>query len=100
MDRYKNTGITRDKRNNKVYKTTIYPKINPSPSDLIIRAKQGDRLDMLAHRFYGDVTLWWVIAQANNLRNGSLYVDPGKKLRIPKDLAKIFNDLKKLQQSR
>jgi len=25
----------------------------------------GDRLDALAYRYYGDPTLWWVIADAN-----------------------------------
>lgn len=26
---------------------------------------EGDRLDSLAHNYYGDPRLWWVIAQAN-----------------------------------
>jgi len=30
------------------------------------RWKVGDRLYKVAHRFYGDSTYWWVIAQFNN----------------------------------
>ena len=41
----------------------------------------GDRLDMLAHQFYGDVSLWWYIAKANNLN--SINVPAGKSVVIP-----------------
>ena len=41
----------------------------------------GDRLDILAHQFYGDVTLWWYIAKANGLSD--LRVDAGISIRIP-----------------
>ena len=34
-------------------------------------------------KFYGDVTLWWVIAKANNISNGSIFLESGKQLRIP-----------------
>ena len=41
----------------------------------------GDRLDHLAHQFYGDVSLWWYIAKANNLK--FMTVPTGISLRIP-----------------
>ena len=39
----------------------------------------GDRLDLLANQFYGDVTLYWIISTANpNYINfGSLFIDEG-----------------------
>ncbi len=40
-------------------------------------------LDLLAKEFYGDETLWYVIARANNLGKGSMYVPPGEIIRIP-----------------
>lgn len=46
-------------------------------------ASAGDRLDTLAHRFYGTPTKWWILAKANNLVNGSLSVSAGQKLMIP-----------------
>lgn len=27
---------------------------------------QGDRLDLLAYRYYGDASKWWIIADANH----------------------------------
>ncbi len=40
------------------------------------------RIDLLAWRYYGDCSLWWVIAEANNIRN-PLELEPAKILRIP-----------------
>lgn len=31
--------------------------------------KYIDRLDLIAHKFYQDSKLWWVIAKANNIEN-------------------------------
>ena len=47
----------------------------------------GDRLDLLADRFYGDVSLWWIIAVSNpnKIEFGSLLPDPGLQIRIPAD---------------
>ena len=44
-------------------------------------AQQGDRLDLLAQRFYKDASLWWYIARANNLK--TMNVPAGTSLRIP-----------------
>ena len=40
------------------------------------------RIDLLAWRYYGDCALWWVIAEANNVRN-PLALEPSQVLRIP-----------------
>ena len=45
----------------------------------------GDRLDLLAQRFYQDVTKWWIIAEANSLEVLSFEVKPGLQLRIPQN---------------
>ena len=44
--------------------------------------KEGERLDQIAHRTYGDGTMWWVIAAASNI-GWWLQVPPGTVLRIP-----------------
>ena len=44
--------------------------------------KDGERLDQLAHNFYGDGTLWWIIAAASDI-GWWLQVPPGTVLRIP-----------------
>lgn len=43
---------------------------------------EGERLDLLSYRYYADPALWWVIADANDIKN-PLRIEVGKRLRIP-----------------
>ena len=76
------------------YDTTIMPKITRKPGDPVIITSSIDRLDLLAQRFYKDVTLWWVISLANNLPGDSFFIEAGKQIFIPKNITKILRDLK------
>ena len=96
-NRYKNTKIKRDLTGTRVYKPTIYPKISIENSDLIVIPKEGDRLETLAATHYGDTSLWWIIAAANNLGKGTMKLTPGEEIRIPKDIQSIYNDLKSVE---
>lgn len=53
---------------------------------LVYQVRQGDRLDLLANRFFRDPRKWWLIADANPdvLAPEQLLV-PGRLLRIPRD---------------
>ena len=62
--------------------TTILPNV-VGVSDTYIQTITIERLDTLADRFYGDATIWWVIAAANGIGKGTLRVPRGIKLRIP-----------------
>jgi hypothetical protein len=53
MNRYKFTEKTR-----KEYKTINLPKIKESLNDIYIITKDGDRLDLLAKKYYKDSDLW------------------------------------------
>tara|TARA_R100000458_G_C8268911_1_gene243710 strand:- start:1813 stop:2112 length:300 start_codon:yes stop_codon:yes gene_type:complete len=99
MNRYKNTKITVGK-SKKVLKTTILPNIPTDISDIIIISKVGDRLDLLANQHYGNKNMWWLIAEANGLGKGSLYVPTGMQIRIPKDLSKIEERMEKISKGR
>jgi hypothetical protein len=50
--------------------------------------KEGERLDTLAGRFFGDGDLWWVIAAASGI-GWSLQTPPGTFLRIPTNIGQI-----------
>ena len=50
--------------------------------------QEGERLEYLAGKYYGNSALWWVIAAASGIGWG-LQVPPGTYIRIPKDLSKI-----------
>ena len=85
-DRYTDTPIVNDTGTGKrVYATTIFPSIPTNESDVFIVTRFGDRLDLLASRFYGDSSLWWIIGGSNGLTD-SFFVPSGTKLRIPMDV--------------
>ena len=63
----------------------LYPTVPLSKQDTYVTTVTGDRLDLLAHQFYGDVRLWWVITAANPdvIRRDSYALKPGIEIRIP-----------------
>jgi hypothetical protein len=82
------------------YKTVIYPEIPPNPDDIWVITDFGDRLDLLANQFYGDVSLYWVISAGNpNYINfGSLFIGEGTQIRIPVDINGILNSYNNLNE--
>ena len=82
ISRYKFTKkIKRNKKN--VRKPTLYPKIPLRDDDIYIFSRESDKLEHLSYRFYKNSELWWVIARANNISKGTIFLEPGKQLRIP-----------------
>ena len=90
VNRHKYAKIKKDKTGKRGWTSTILPNIPKSNTDIYIYSKVGDRLDLLANQYYSDVTLWWIIAKANNLGKGSLNISPGTQIRIPQDLKTIY----------
>ena len=87
MSRYNRTRIRSSfGEKPKSYKTTIYKKVEETDDDIYVITQAGDRLDTIAHQFYGDSHLWWFIAKVNNLN--SMNVPVGIRLRISNDLDK------------
>lgn len=56
--------------------------------------KLGDRLSRLAHKYYGDSTLWWVIAWYN-MRPTEAHFKIGSIVYIPTPLNKVLALLKR-----
>jgi hypothetical protein len=81
-----------------VYKSTIYPEVYPLNTDLLITASETDYLDTLSMKYYNDPTLWWIIANVNNLGKGRLSIPSGTQLRIPTDIVSIVNKFKQINQ--
>jgi hypothetical protein len=95
-DRFRNIELLKQESGRRYYKNVIYPDIPATEDDTYIITTGGDRYDTLALQFYGDSTLWWVIASANNSKKDGLIVEQGIQLRIPADAAKVrslFNEL-------
>jgi nucleoid-associated protein YgaU len=95
-DRYDIPNIIKKSDSGKrVYKTVLYPKIEESSSDVFIFAKQNDRLDLIAKKYYGDVNKWWIIAHANKIK-GTFFLPEDTQLVIPMDISSIMNDYREL----
>ena len=92
--RYTYTQLKKNKDGKRVFKPTMYPKIPIRDSDVFIYPKFGDRLDILAHKYYGDVSLWWIIAKANNLDKAEIGLNVEKQIRIPMNIEVILYKLK------
>ena len=58
MDRYKNIEVKKNETDKRVYKTTLYPKIEVDESDIYIYPNTEDRLDLLSYKYYGDPEYW------------------------------------------
>lgn len=54
--------------------------------------KSGERLDVIAHRYYGDEEYWWVIALANGISD-PFSVPAGRRLRVPTEAKSILDKL-------
>ena len=94
--RYKNTKIKIGSNGKRVFKPTMYPRIPIRDSDIFIYPKFGDRLDNLAFKYYGDVSLWWVLAKANDLDAAHIGLEVDNQIRIPMDIEPILNKLKEM----
>jgi len=84
--------------NNRIVGTVIYPTIEKTNSDLYFITRVQDRLDLLANKYYGTPRLWWILAHANKLGEGSFVVEPGTRLRIPQNVGKILDELERLNR--
>lgn len=90
--RYQNIKTTKNTQlGSQFYINNVYPEIPLSESDSYVITVLGDRLDLLAFDFYGDISYWWIIASANALPGDSLYLEPGSQIRIPSNLSGILN---------
>lgn len=93
-----NTNPNVGKLDTPYYKNALYPEIPPNPNDIYVITEWGDRLDLLANQFYGDITLYWIIAAGNPNVVGfsSLFLKEGIQLRIPVDINEIISSFNRL----
>lgn len=90
MNRYRSTTSTTRYDGKRVQRTTSYPHIPISASDIYIIATETDFLDSLAQKYYRDPTLWWIIARANGIA-GTMKAPTGNQMRIPIDTQSILS---------
>ena len=106
MERYRNIEQIKNTNENvgtwgtSYYKPNFYPEIPLDASDIYVITDFGDRLDLLANQFYGDVSLYWIIAAANpnDISFGSLFITEGTQLRIPTNTNEIIRSYQILNE--
>ena len=101
--RYDNIQQTKNEQNQRVRRSVLMPTIQPSISDIYVITTLGDRLDNLAYKYYGNVTYWWIIAQANSdcsvpIGKGTMVLPTGIQLRIPTNPVDIIQEFEQLNQ--
>jgi hypothetical protein len=100
MNRYNGVKILRNQNefvgtiNDRYYSGVTYPRISTNENDIWVETEFGDRLDLLANRFYGDFTLYWIISIANpdKINMGSITLPIGTQIRIPTDVVSIVDE--------
>ena len=83
--RYKANSLLKKERSKPIQSTYVLGKIPFSPNDRYVEVTTTDRLDLIAHKYYGNRDFWWIIADANGIGKGTLNIDDGKILRLPAD---------------
>jgi nucleoid-associated protein YgaU len=96
MSRYETQKITLDAVNKRRFYTSLLDiTIEKEDTDEYVIVSFGERLDLLAFRYYGDAALWWIIAAANpELRKDSFFLEPGTQVRVPinaPDIVRAYN---------
>lgn len=83
--RYANHMTTLVTGRDGVTRETILPKTRGAQSFTVTDYvwREGDRLDLISARQFGDDTMGWVIAQANPEILDWLQVQPGTIVRVP-----------------
>ena len=93
--------LQKTKEGARYYPKLKYPEIPLSIGDIYVITTVGDRLDLLANQFYGDVGLWWIISLANieKIKRDSFALKPGIEIRIPVGIKRILKDFEKLNDN-
>lgn len=59
------------------------PIVSESPNDIQHTVKDGETLQNIAFRYYGDSGKWYIIAEANKILNPFKELEMGNLIRIP-----------------
>ena len=66
------------------YSLESYPLLIPSsPNDFQHTLKEGETLQNIAYRYYGDSGKWFLIAEANTILNPFKELESGTIIKIP-----------------
>tara|TARA_B100000497_G_scaffold122663_1_gene154065 strand:- start:218 stop:514 length:297 start_codon:yes stop_codon:yes gene_type:complete len=93
--RYKSTRLNKLNSGKSALQTTLLPRIKKRSTDIYLVIVERTRLDHLSYKFYENPNYWWILASANNVK-GTMYVEPGTQVRIPRDYGEVLVDHNKI----
>ena len=98
ISRLRNIKVLTDSNKKRYYKPLKYPEIPLSIADIYIITSNVDRLDNLAHRFYDNQELWWIIAAANPgiVKGDGFGLKSNLRIRIPNNPQAIIQTFQSL----
>jgi len=101
MNRYQDIPVIKSDTGKQIYATSRYPEIPLSENDIYVYTSQGDRYDLLALNYYGDSSLWWIIAAGNpNVDLMTLVIPEGVQIRIPGNFSQVVSEFNLINQLR
>lgn len=84
MARYLQEPIIKKTETGKRYYSTVIPTDLPEEKiEYTYTTRIGDRWDTIAYKYLGSAKLWYLVANANNSLNGSIFIKPGTTIIIP-----------------
>jgi hypothetical protein len=98
MNRVRNQKIKTTSSKKRYYKYLKYPEVPEDISDIYIITRIGERLDLLANKYYQNPDLWWIIMKANpnKLRRDSFFMPIGIQIRIPVGIDEVIEEFERL----
>ena len=81
LSRYADLRLVKNDNDKKIYYETSNKNKNIS-NYLSYKVQQGDTLDKLALKYYGNSLYWWVIAENNNMLD-VISLKVGTEIKIP-----------------
>ena len=101
MNRYQDIPVIKSATGKQIYATSRYPEIPLSENDIYVYTSQGDRYDLLALNYYGDSSLWWIIAAGNpNVDLMTLVIPEGVQIKIPGNFSQVISEFTLINQLR
>jgi hypothetical protein len=100
FNRYRNIRKKIDEKTGLNYRVPVlYPKIEERDDDILHTVVIGERLDLLAFRYFNDSGLWWIISRANGLDPSIISPEVGKELKIPQNVGDILTRFQTLNST-
>ena len=87
--RYRRKTFLKNMEGKRYQGLSPYKNVPVKSSDIYVQVSVHDRLDLLAHQYYQNRDYWYIIAAANNLGKGTLYIQEGAIIRIPTNPTEI-----------